>query len=93
LPPFLGDTTTGIDTINQFLSEANAPRPDGLTEREVEILNLLAGGASNERIARSLSISTRTAERHVRNIYVKIDARNRADATAYAFRHGLTPST
>jgi pimeloyl-ACP methyl ester carboxylesterase len=91
--PFLGDTTTGIDTINQFLSEANAPRPDGLTEREVEILTLLAGGASNERIARSLSISTRTAERHVRNIYVKIVARNRADATAYAFRHGLTPST
>jgi DNA-binding NarL/FixJ family response regulator len=63
----------------------------GLTEREQQILSLLAGGASNEAMARSLSISVRTAERHIANIYVKIGAHNRAEATAYASKRGITP--
>jgi DNA-binding CsgD family transcriptional regulator len=64
-------------------------RPSGLTRREVEILRLLAGGRTNNEIAAELVVSVHTVERHLANIYRKIDARNRADATAYALRHEL----
>jgi DNA-binding CsgD family transcriptional regulator/pimeloyl-ACP methyl ester carboxylesterase len=60
-----------------------------LSPREVEVLRLLAGGESNDQIARHLGLSPHTVERHVANIYRKINARGRADATAYALRHGL----
>jgi len=62
---------------------------EGLSRREVEVLRLVAGGESNSEIARRLGLSPHTVERHVANIYRKIDARGRADATAYALRHGL----
>lgn len=61
----------------------------GLTRREVEIIRRIAAGQNNGQLADELSISVRTVERHVANLYLKIDARNRADATAFAFRHGL----
>jgi DNA-binding NarL/FixJ family response regulator len=60
--------------------------PDGLTSREAEILRLLATGMSNRQIASELVLSVHTVERHVHNAYRKIDARNRAEATAYALR-------
>lgn len=66
-----------------------AAPPDRLTAREVEILRLVAAGRSNRRIADALSISPRTVERHIANIYLKIDAHSKADATSYALRHGL----
>ncbi len=62
--------------------------PGGLTAREVEVLRLLAGGLTNKEIAERLLLSVPTVSRHVATIYNKIDARNRADATAYALRHG-----
>jgi ATP/maltotriose-dependent transcriptional regulator MalT len=64
--------------------------PDGLTAREVDVLRLVAGGGSNREIAAALSVSERTVGRHLENLYRKIAARNRADATAYALRHNLT---
>jgi pimeloyl-ACP methyl ester carboxylesterase/DNA-binding CsgD family transcriptional regulator len=88
--PFLGDTNGVLRSIFQFLSEPNELRPGGLTEREAEILALVASGSSNEAISRVLSISARTVERHIGNVYLKIGAHNRAEATAYAFLHGLT---
>jgi pimeloyl-ACP methyl ester carboxylesterase/DNA-binding CsgD family transcriptional regulator len=64
--------------------------PSGrLSPRELEVLRLLAAGESNAQIAHRLGRSTHTIERHVANIYRKIDARGRADATGYALRHGL----
>jgi pimeloyl-ACP methyl ester carboxylesterase/DNA-binding CsgD family transcriptional regulator len=87
--PFLGDTDAALAPIVRFLAEPSESRPAGLTEREIEILGLLAGGASNEQISRALSISTRTVERHIGNIYLKIGVHNRAEATAYAFQHGI----
>jgi DNA-binding CsgD family transcriptional regulator len=63
--------------------------PAGLTVREVEVLSLIAGGASNREVAEELILSVRTVERHMNNIYRKIDARGRADAVAYAARHSL----
>ncbi|MDQ2784078.1 MAG: AAA family ATPase [Chloroflexota bacterium] len=63
--------------------------PDGLTEREVAVLRLLAGGQSNRAIGDTLGINARTAERHITNIYRKIGVDGRAEAAAYAVRHGL----
>ena len=60
-----------------------------LTPREIEVLRLLAQGETNAEIAATLGISVHTVERHVVNLYRKIDARGRADATAYAVRRGL----
>ena len=66
-----------------------AAQPGGLSRREREVLQLLAAGESNRQIARRLGLSTHTVERHVANLYRKIGARGRADATAYALRNGL----
>jgi DNA-binding CsgD family transcriptional regulator len=65
--------------------------PDRLSAREIEVLTLVAAGASNREIAAELVLSVRTVERHINNLYRKIDAGGRADATAYAARHGLLP--
>jgi DNA-binding CsgD family transcriptional regulator/pimeloyl-ACP methyl ester carboxylesterase len=70
-----------------------AASPDGLSRRELEVLQLLAAGESNQQIARRLGLSTHTVERHVANLYRKIGARGRADATAYAFRNGMGQGT
>jgi ATP/maltotriose-dependent transcriptional regulator MalT len=59
---------------------------DTLTARETDILRLLARGASNKEMARNLSLSVHTVERHVANLYQKIGVRNRAEATAYHLR-------
>jgi DNA-binding CsgD family transcriptional regulator len=63
--------------------------PNGLSRRELEVLRLVAAGESNSQIARRLGLSTHTVERHIANLYRKIGARGRADATAYALRNGL----
>jgi DNA-binding NarL/FixJ family response regulator len=70
-------------------SPTAAGRPDGLTARELEVLRLVASGRSNREIADELVLSVRTVERHITNLYAKIGARGKADATAYAFQHGL----
>ncbi|PSL04006.1 DNA-binding NarL/FixJ family response regulator [Haloactinopolyspora alba] len=65
-----------------------APRPDGvLTERQNDVLRLLAEGLSNTEIARRLVISPRTAEHHVGNILSALGLRSRAEAAAYLLRH------
>ena len=60
-----------------------------LTARESQILRLIAIGMSNRIIAQDLFLSPRTVERHIANIYLKINAHNRAEATAYALRQRL----
>jgi pimeloyl-ACP methyl ester carboxylesterase/DNA-binding CsgD family transcriptional regulator len=91
--PVFGDSQAVLKVIDDFLSEPDEARPAGLTERELEILRLLAGGASNEEVASALTISRRTVERHISNVYLKIGAHNRAEATAYAFRQGVAPAS
>lgn len=63
--------------------------PDGLSPRETEVLRLVARGSTNQQIADMLYLSVRTIERHVANIYGKLDVHNRPAATAYAMQHGL----
>lgn len=69
--------------------KAGEALPDGLTNREVEVLQLVAGGRTNNEIAEELVLSVRTVERHITNVYRKIGARGRADAAAYTLTHGL----
>ncbi|MBE0610980.1 MAG: AAA family ATPase [Dehalococcoidia bacterium] len=66
-----------------------AAYPDGLTEREVEVLRLLATGLSSKEIGDALVLSVRTVERHIANVYIKTGTHGRAQATAYALSHGL----
>lgn len=66
-----------------------AAYPDRLTAREVQVLRLIVAGRSDREIAEQLVLSVRTVGRHVTNIYNKIGAHSRADATAYAIRHGI----
>jgi HD-GYP domain-containing protein (c-di-GMP phosphodiesterase class II) len=63
--------------------------PAGLTDRQVEVLRLLARGCSNREIARRLVVSTRTAEHHVQDIYLKIGVSGRASAAMFAMRNAL----
>jgi DNA-binding CsgD family transcriptional regulator len=63
--------------------------PSGLTEREVEVLRLIAAGMSNNEIAGELYVSVKTVSRHLSNIFTKIGVSSRAGATAFAFEHEL----
>ena len=73
----------------QARPDAAPAYPDGLTHREVEVLRLIATGKTNLEIAEELVIAEGTARRHVSNIYEKIGATNRAEATRYAIGEGL----
>lgn len=64
-------------------------RPNGLTPREIDVLRLLAAGASNKEIGDQLFISQNTAANHVRNILIKTDSANRTQAAIYATDNGL----
>jgi DNA-binding NarL/FixJ family response regulator len=66
--------------------EAN---PGGLTDREVEVLSLIARGNTNRQVGDQLFISTKTVGRHVENIYAKIGVSTRAGAALYAMEHRL----
>jgi HD-GYP domain-containing protein (c-di-GMP phosphodiesterase class II)/DNA-binding CsgD family transcriptional regulator len=69
--------------------EVRRDRPAGLTDREVEVLGLIAAGCANRQIAEKLVISRRTAEHHVQHIYAKIGASSRAAAALFAMEHDL----
>jgi DNA-binding NarL/FixJ family response regulator len=64
-------------------------RPSGLTDREGQVLALLARGLLTKQVAKALGISVKTADRHIQNIYAKIGASSRAAATMFAMEHGL----
>jgi DNA-binding CsgD family transcriptional regulator len=76
----------GVQQVDKLLGRA---RPGGLTEREIEVLRLVAAGRSNPDIAHSLVLSPKTVERHLSNIFTKLDVPSRTAAAAYAHEHGL----
>ncbi len=78
-----------LQPLQAIQDEHRPAAPGGLTPREVEVLVLMAGGLSNREMADELYLSIRTVERHVSNIYRKIDAHNRAEATRYALQHNI----
>jgi DNA-binding NarL/FixJ family response regulator len=79
--------------IEEFASRAKEPPPSGpldeLTEREREVMALVAGGLSNEEIAEQLVVSPATAKTHVSRAMVKLAARDRAQLVVLAYEHGL----
>jgi HD-GYP domain-containing protein (c-di-GMP phosphodiesterase class II) len=78
-----------IEAAGQRVPKVRTAWPANLSDREVEVLRLLARGLSNREIAGSLYISSRTAEHHVQHIYTKIGASTRAAAAMFAMEHGL----
>jgi HD-GYP domain-containing protein (c-di-GMP phosphodiesterase class II) len=73
----------------QVSRPANVARPAGLTEREVDVLRLIARGGSNKEVAAALGISPKTVGHHVEHIYAKAGVATRAGATLFAMEHGL----
>lgn len=70
-------------------SATTGPSPDGLTERELEILSLIARGLTNPEIAAQLFLSNHTIKTHIGRIFAKTGSRDRAAAIGYAHRYNI----
>ena len=82
------------DAVAAVLEAAGQPvprvdRPAGLTEREAEVVGLLAHGLQTKQVAGTLGISAKTADRHIQNAYAKIGVSTRAGAALFAMQNGL----
>jgi DNA-binding NarL/FixJ family response regulator len=75
----------------RLMREVRAPEsPETLTERETDVLRLLAEGLANKEIALKLSIGEKTVKTHVSNVLLKLNVRSRTQAALYAAQIGLT---
>jgi DNA-binding NarL/FixJ family response regulator len=90
-----GQTMLSADVQDRLLAAtehgppARRELPDGLTAREADVLERVAAGLTNGRIARELFITEATVKTHVNHIFAKTGARDRAQAVHYAYRHGI----
>ena len=75
--------------IDALMKRAPSGHSHGLTPRELQVLRLVATGKTNKAIAESLCLSEKTIDRHVSNIFTKLDVSSRAAATAFAYRQKL----
>ena len=79
--------------LQHFATDAKPPQPglpyEGLTQRELEVLQLAADGLSNKEIAEKLVISEKTIKNHIANIFSKLQVNDRTHAILYALRKGL----
>jgi DNA-binding CsgD family transcriptional regulator len=78
-----------LEQVRELIGRAVPPSTGGLTPREIEVLRLVATGATNREIADNLVISDKTVARHVSNMFTKLGLSSRAAATAYAYEHDL----
>jgi HD-GYP domain-containing protein (c-di-GMP phosphodiesterase class II) len=78
-----------LEAAGQPTRRTRAANPAGLTEREVEVLRLIARGHANKQVAASLGISPKTVGHHIEHIYAKAGVTTRAGATLFAMEHGL----
>ena len=83
-------TTPDLRQVEALVTPAG-PAPGGLSEREIQVLRLVAAGMTNRAIAAELYVSERTVHRHVSNIFGRIGVNSRAAAAAYAVQHHLLP--
>jgi two-component system, NarL family, response regulator LiaR len=88
-----GQVQLSPQALARLMREVRAPEsPETLTERETEVLRLLAQGHSNKEIARDLTIGEKTVKTHVSNILSKLGVPSRTQAALYAVRIGLVPN-
>ena len=80
---------TDLAQVEHLLGTESAPRPGGLTEREVDVLVLAARGSSNRAIAAALLISEHTVARHIHNILTKLGVSSRTAASSFAYENHL----
>jgi DNA-binding NarL/FixJ family response regulator len=78
-----------LETLDRAPLAMPQQRPAGLTERETEVLALIAAGLSNSEIAQRLVVSEATVKTHVNRIFARTGVRDRAQAVAYAYRTGV----
>ncbi len=76
----------------QLAPDAQRDRPGGLTRREMQVLRLVADGATTREVSEQLFISSKTADHHIQNIYMKIGVSNRAAATRWALEQAIVGS-
>jgi DNA-binding CsgD family transcriptional regulator/pimeloyl-ACP methyl ester carboxylesterase len=94
---FWGEPQEVIDAIDQFMADLEQDPPSRpttavvnlsrLSDRQEEVLRLIAAGKTNREIAALLVLSLRTVERHVNDIYARLGLRNRSEAVAFALKH------
>jgi HD-GYP domain-containing protein (c-di-GMP phosphodiesterase class II) len=85
-----GEVVRGVlGAAGHRMAAARADLVAGLSEREVEVLRLLARGHTTRQVAEQLVISAKTADRHIQNLYAKIGVSTRAAATLFAMEHNL----
>lgn len=89
--PDVGSATTVLREIESMTRKQTRETPDlaGLSQREIEVLRLVAQGLTDREIAARLVLSRHTVHRHIHSILTKLDLTSRAAAAAYAARHGL----
>jgi NarL family two-component system response regulator LiaR len=87
-----GQVQLAPEAATRLMREVRAPEaPEALTERETDVLRLLADGQSNKEIARNLTIGEKTVKTHVSSILSKLGVQSRTQAVLQAMRDGLTP--
>jgi LuxR family maltose regulon positive regulatory protein len=89
LAAFPAELAVGSESGSQVIGGTTPPLPEQLSLREREVLPLLAAGLSHREIAERLTIAPDTARTHIKNIYGKLQVRNRVEALAQARAYGL----
>ena len=84
-----GQVLLAPEAASAVLSGARSPESAGLTDRERQVLGLIASGRSNREIARELHVTEKTIKTHVSNVLLKLGVQDRTQAALYAVRHGL----
>ena len=86
-----GESVLASSVATRLMSQLREPAQDSLSDRELEVLSLIAQGLTNRGAAARLFISEATVKTHLLHIYAKLEVNDRAAAVATAFERGLLP--